>query len=397
MSDGLYREEAIEQAGAKHLGEPQLHSATGFLKFTILLVAALITVISLIGSTTYTRKHEVSGRLDETNATAVIAVDFGNLKQLTVSEGDEVSKGDLLGRVSSLKGNQQELLSELRQQLQQWNHIIERSSVEQVAKLLDFDRGKQQINRVLWLTRKDIQLQALKVEGLQKQLNQTTSLRDQGYLSNLDWLSFQTNLIAEQQTLNREKKVFVELIGQRDGVDESRRTYAHQYAQRLSELNLKVSDARARLSEMEQSQSQPLMASISGRVTRIEKPAGSSLSPGQPVLYLSASEENYSGTLIIPSHVAGHVNVGQTLALELDSYPAETYGRIRAEVMQLSSHTVSDHNQSPAFIARLDVQPHKKIKRLMPGMQFTTYVEVNSDTLFRWVLKPLIKLTEKMR
>lgn len=397
MSDGLYREEAIEQASAKHLGEPQLDSATGFLKLTVLLVAALITVISLLGSSTYTRKHEVNGRLDETNATAVIAVDFGNLKHLDVREGDVVRKGDLLGRISSLKGNQQELLSELRQQLQHWEHIIKRTKDEQVAKLRDFDRGKQQINRVLWLTRQDIQLQEDKVEQLREQLKQTTSLRDRGYLSNLDWLSFQTNLIAEQQSLNRQKKLFVELIGERDGVDESRRVYNHEYAQQHSELSLNVSDARTRLSEMEQRQSQPLMASISGRVTRIEKPAGSSLSPGQPVLYLSASEENYSGTLIIPSHVAGHVNVGQTLALELDSYPAETYGRIRAEVTQLSSHTVSDQNQPPAFIARLDVQPHKKIKRLMPGMRFTTYVEVNSDTLFRWVLKPLIKLTETIR
>lgn len=394
MQDNLYRPEAIEQAGAKHLGEPRIDSATGFALFTICLFALLILAGTLLGSATYTRKHKVNGLLDENNATAIIAGDFGNLSTLSVREGDRVESGQALGTIQRLQGPNPGVDLELNHQLQHWQQAIEATQENSEAQILHFETMDQQLRQVMTLTRHDIQLQQTKVKKLQSQTDRAASLLDEGYLSSLDWLNFQTNLIAEKQMLMRQKKAFVELNGQRESLLDERRVFDANTVRRLAELDLRSSESRQRLLEHQQRQNHILRASISGRVTRIVTPLGTALTPGQTLLYVSASEQNYSATLMVPTHVAGHVKVGQELRLELDSFPAETWGRIKATVTNLSSHTVSDANQNAAYLARLDVEPHAKIERLMPGMRFSTFVEVDSHTLFEWLLKPLSKLKE---
>ena len=394
MQQSLYRPEAIEAAGAKHLGEPRIDSAAGFAILAVCLFTVLMITATLLGSSTYTRKHKVNGLLDETNATAIIAGDFGALAALEVKEGDRVEAGQVLGTIHRLQGQGPEVETELNSQLQQWQTIIAAANQDDQAQRQQFITRVQQLRHVMTLTRRDVQLQRLKVDKLQAQMNRARTLLDQGYLSNMDWLNFQTNLIVEQQSLTRQKKSFVELTSQQEMLRDERRVFEANATRQRAELALRVSESRQRLHEYQQIQAVPLRATISGHVTRIATPLGAALIPGQTLLYLSATDQNYSATLMIPGHVAGHVKVGQKLRLELDSFPAETWGRIRATVTNLSSHTVSDGNHHGAYLARLDVQPHEKIDRLIPGMHFSTYVEVDSHTLFQWLLKPLSKLKE---
>ena len=103
-----------------------------------------------------------------------------------------------------------------------------------------------------------------------------------------------------------------------------------------------------------------------------------------------------TGTLNIPPAAAGHLASGQQLALELDAFPAQTYGRIEAVVTQLSPHTVSTPDRNGYFRARLSIQSNERIESILPGMTFRTYIPVEKRTLFSWFLKPLRKLGESL-
>ena len=101
--------------------------------------------------------------------------------------------------------------------------------------------------------------------------------------------------------------------------------------------------------ELEQAPYRKLVATRTGTVTRVEISRGASIQPGQPLVYINAPEAVVTGTLNIPPGAAGHLASGQRLALELDAFPAQTYGRIDAVVTQLSPHTVVDAGSTRLF------------------------------------------------
>jgi membrane fusion protein len=397
MQASLFREEALASYHSPQFGDIQQDSGRMFLAIATCLFVLLLLVTWLIGTSTYSRKHFVTGQIDESNANAIVSADWGYVDRLNVTEGQHVKAGaHIVTAAKTTDGRSSAMAAETRQQMVHWvsmNQTQNDAFASEDLALLVRDR---QLSVLETLARQGIALQVSKVEELAQHHSNTTSLREAGYLSNLDWISFRTNLISEQQQLNVLRKDFINHQRARSELRANRNTLKTNRETQSAELESKLSTLRERLIELEQEPYRKLVATRTGTVTRIETSKGASIRPGQPLVYIDSPEAEVTGTLNIPPAAAGHLASGQQLALELDAFPAQTYGRIEAVVTQLSPHTVSTPDRNGYFRARLSIQSNERIESILPGMTFRTYIPVEKRTLFSWFLKPLRKLGESL-
>lgn len=398
MSGALFRTEALENATFKHLGEPRLDSTTGVLSLALIALTALIITGWTIGSFNYSRKHAVQGSFDEVNASTIVSPEFAHLTDLAVSEGQYVVRGQYLGRLATLNsdGSQALMIRELDQQLRHWQTIEALSAKSYAQKKIHYEKNVVHLRALFQLARQDIRLQQSKVLHLGKQLQLTEKLQRKGYLSNLDWLSFRTSLISERQRLNEQKKLLVQLQRQWDELTQASLILEHEHKKQIAEIAVHFSDIRRQQTEEIRAHNRHLIAPTDGLITRLEVRDGSTLRPGQPIMYISNHQGSLTGTLKIPSHVAGHVRVGSQVELEIDAFPSESYGRIMATIVNLSDHTIVDSSDGASYRARLSIQPNQAVERYLPGMRFKTHITTESHTIIAWIMKPLSRMLDSL-
>ena len=397
MQPSLFREEAVSSHQSPQFGDIQENSGRTFLAIATGLVLVLLLVAWLIGTSNYSRKHFVTGQIDESNANAIVSPGWGYVELLNVTEGQHVKAGaHIVTAAKTTDGRSSAMAAETRQQMMHWesmNEAIDEAFTREDHAFLVTDR---QLSVLETLAREGIALQLSKVEQLAHHQSNTISIYEAGYLSNLDWISFKTSLISEQQQLNVLRKNLIEQQVTRSGLRADRSALKTKRNTQRTELASKLSTLREKLIELEQKPYRKLVSTRTGTVTRVEVIEGANIRPGQPLVYINSPESAVTGTLNIPPDAAGHLASGQQLALELDAFPAQTYGRIEAVVTQLSPHTVSTPDQNGYFRARLSIQSSERIDSILPGMTFRTYIPVEQQTLFSWFLKPLRKLGESL-
>src|SRR6476619_5800176 len=101
MSRQLFRQEAIDAQREKFLGEATIARPVPAWVFTLLAAGIAVLLIVVAGWGQYTRRERVEGYLAlDTGAARVQSPDAGRIAELLVKEGDEVTAGDALARIS---------------------------------------------------------------------------------------------------------------------------------------------------------------------------------------------------------------------------------------------------------------------------------------------------------
>lgn len=395
MQASLFREEALSSNRSPQFGDIQQDSGQAFLGIAIGLVLVLVLGAWFIGTSTYSRKHFVTGQVDESNANAIVSPHWGYVELLNVTEGEHVNAGShIVTTTKTTDGRSSAMATETRQQMLRWASMYQTINKAFIGEDREFLVADRQISMLETLAREGIALQESKIEQLANLHANTADIYAAGYLSNLDWVSAKTTLISEQQHLNSLRKNFIHQQVTRSRLRADQSALKRKRETERAELEAKLSMLREKLINLEQAPHQKLVATRSGIVTRIEVGKGASVQPGQPLVYIDSPGPAVTGTLNIPPDAAGHLASGQQLALELDAFPAQTFGRIDAVVTQLAPHTVTTAHQKGYFRARLSIQANGRIDSILPGMTFSTHIPVEQRTLFSWFLKPLRKLGE---
>ena len=85
------------------------------------------------------------------------------------------------------------------------------------------------------------------MDKLEQQFREISRLRDQRYISNIDWLNFETSLISERQNLNQHRQAGVRLRQELTEADNRIRDQNHEYTQTMSRLKIPRADPEGRL------------------------------------------------------------------------------------------------------------------------------------------------------
>ena len=397
MNEPLFREEAIRELSALHLDSRRLRAPAPLLGLSVALFLALALALSFIGTTTYARKHLVAGQLDQTSTTAFHASDFGHLSQLGIREGEFVTRGQALGRITYRKdGRDESSAGELQQQLLRLQESIDETNQSAEAKLSALRDQERGVEQRLSITGQDLLLQTSKVEEMQAQVNRTATLRQQGYLSNLDWLGFQTNLTDQKQQLFRLQGQQVELRQLQQDVRHQMNTVRASRSQQLIELALNRSRIRDALAQVRANPYQLLTATHDGVVSRIEVFEGGTVTPGQAILYLNDESLATTATLLVPPVATRHLHIGDELALEMEAFPLETFGHIQAEVERIPRHTINS-GQQPAYPVRVRIIPSDRIGVYLPGMTVSGFITAERKTLLQWLISPITRMADSFQ
>ena len=398
MTSELFRQEAIDALSRSNLGEPRLSAPPGLTICALSIIVLVLASAWYVGNHDYARRYPVAGTFDANHAKQVIARQIGELAELTVSEGDVVERGEYLGRIAtgSTDAVDSRVIAGIHDQINALHRIFSSTQERHVhEKDLLADR-RSRILQLLKLTARDISLQRSKVDKLEQQFREISRLRDQRYISNIDWLNFETSLISERQNLNQHRQAGVRLRQELTEADNRIRDQNHEYTQTMSRLKIQLADLEGRLVQQEENRCQQLLAPASGRITRVDLTPGAPVLPGMPVLHISGDVPAYSGSLRIPSYAAGFVRVGDHLDLDVDAFPSQRHGRISAKIVHLSDHPIAQEDGRDAYVARLQVDAgslrRNDTGRYLPGMNFRTYVRVENRTIFNWITAPLLKV-----
>lgn len=391
MSSTLFREEAILHVAQKDMGGPGLNPLKPLVLLTLLLVVCFVLIAVLVSSAEFARKQEVTGQIDTTTNT-LVANEFGHLESLFVEEGQAVSPGDELGQlVSTLppKGAN-ELTEKQLDALQELGRIAHTSLLEGNQHAMKRDR---QLTHISQLTREDIRLQQSKVAQLQQQVERSTRLHQDGYLSTLDFLRFRQSLITEQQALNNLKQQLASRTAERLALRQTLDDLKERTSRQLAEIQLRQSEIRQVMKDRASSRVRTLVATSAGKISRVEVKEGSYLLPGQPILHIGAPDNELTGSVYLPSGAMAEINVGQTLSLVFDGYPDDRYGKVPAIILSVKHPQKDDHQGQ--FVARLSISQSNAKMTLLSGMTFRTHVVVETRSVLAWLLRPVLTLAQK--
>jgi multidrug resistance efflux pump len=310
----------------------------------------------------------------------------GQVAEVTVREGDEVSRGALLirletGRLDNEIARQRRLLGVAEEELAKLEQLDELTARQFEAARskaeAEMMQAREDVRRATDQQGADIRLVQVELETAQDEEGQLRALVGRRAAARTDLTK------AERKTQEaREKLTKAELP-----VDHSRVPVAERaldlinqdYALKRQELRLKraAKQGEAEASRLELSNRElerglaEIRAPIDGVVIKGDVKLGDLLEPGKPVLEL-ARQEGFLFEGSVPSEEVGHLRVGMAARIKLDAYNYQQYGTVSGTVRFLSPDSGREQEE--------------------PTVTYTVRIALSSDEVGRGEYRGRVKL-----
>ena len=335
------------------------------------------------------------GQIIASGRTQVIqASDGGVLYQLLVKEGDKVEKGQLLARLDANK--LRAAYNETRSREVALRATVARLRAElfggdpaftpDLAYYPEFRNNQEALleKRRASISEETAALQKM-LELAQKELAMSAPLVETGDVSQADVLKLERQVADLQaQITNRNNKY------QQDAQTELSRA-----EEELAGVKQMLAQRADMLSRTE------LRAPVTGIVKNIRMTTlGGTLKPTEELMQIVPLEND----LIVEARVKpadiAFVKLGQPASVKVDAYDYTIYGWLDGEVSYISPDTLTeDLRQGEQAYYRIQVRsegkhfsgrPDQPID-LQPGMTVTVEVKTGSNTVLRYLAKPVVK------
>lgn len=118
------------------------------------------------------------------------------------------------------------------------------------------------------------------------------------------------------------------------------------------------------------------------------------IEPGKVILHVVPMDDE----LIVEARISpinvGHVHIGQSADVKIDSYESSRYGSITGKVKHISATTYLDEKNNPYYRAELTlnkawVGDNPEIMKVIPGMTVQANIETGSKSILAYLLRPI--------
>ncbi len=360
--------------------------------------ASLLALLCFIGWAWQAELDQITraqGQIIAGGRTQVIqASDGGVLNELLVKEGDKVERGQLLARLDAnkLRAAYYETRSRdvaLRATVARLRAELFGGEPAFAPDLANYPQFRDNQQALLQKRRASIveetgALQKM-LELAQKELGMTAPLVPTGDVSQADLLRLERQVADLQaQITNRNNKYLQDAQAELSRAEEELAGVKQLLAQRADMLSRTE-----------------LRAPVTGVVKNIRMTTlGGTLKPTEELMQIVPQEN----ALIVEARVKpadiAFVKLGQPASVKVDAYDYTIYGWLDGEVSYLSPDTLTDDlKQGEQAYYRLQVRaegkhlssrPEQPID-LQPGMTVTVEVKTGSNTVLRYLAKPVVK------
>ena len=344
----------------------------------------------------YTEKLSVTGIvMPEQKPTRIVAPVHGRLQEVLVREGEEVDAGAIVALVDrrSFAGNGRvRVMLQVREAEEQIQYLevqlaagaeIQKLKCEQVAARIKLDRQRLKTamaSRSVLARQSELAKASLaRADVLVK--TQSLAVADRQHLEAL-YLQHerqrleQISVIADLQAA---------LLDQQRSIGLLRAQWEFQKSQlqdRVGQLVIK----RLRILEGVE---EAVRAPVYGQVTDMRIQPGAGVAQGELLFTLVDPDSRPTVELALPSAAAGRVLVGMRTKLSFTAYPVTDHGFGDGTIREVAE--VANFTNGQAFyraVVEIDRFPRDAIA-LPAGMNVSAYLELASNPLWRWFLKPL--------
>jgi adhesin transport system membrane fusion protein len=339
------------------------------------------------------------------------AADGGVLKQLLVSEGQQVRAGQTLAKLETTRSEASYL--EIKAKLSALQAALVRAKAESsgVALIFDLDSesnnvftsGQQQAYSQKRQGLED-ELQVL-IAGLQlseKELQMSQALLKTGDVSQLEFMRAQRQVHETQGRIGSVKQKYLQEAKQ-DVVRIQEEISAHQF---------KLNERKSLLDHS------TLSSPVDGivKVLRINT-VGGVLRAGDELMHISPTSGGYIFEAKINPSDIGELRLGLPVSLKFDAFDYSVYGMLQGTLSYISSDTLSESGPNGALLTyyrvQIQINPDSAIAQsnkdkrwffqpnpnnsslslneLKPGMTATLDIQIRSRTLLQYLTKPVQK------
>ena len=409
--DQLFRQEAIENRinrlkGTVSLVQPPIFS---YLALLILVIVVISLVFLAIGD--YSRKETVNGMLQpDTGVLRMAAPQPGIITELLVSEGEQVTKGQPLLRITSEKHGgegfelNQTLISQYRFQVDSLDQQINQQQQKHVlqAKAMEDERASLQ-KRLSELDSQD-EIFTERVKINQEIVEQVSKLAGTGYISDLELKKQKDSLLSLNQQKASLRARRLEVNNQIEQLTSDLAQLPLNQAAAIDQLQSQKTQLQSQLDTLRQQTLGELRAPADGMVTGLMANQGKSVSAGQHMLSVLPANSQLQAVIYVPTSAFGFIDKGQQTKLRYHAFPYQRFGIHHGEIIEISAHvTLPDETDIPGIITNpsyrvivalqnQSIQAYDKDLPLRSGMKLEADIIIEQRSLIRWLFDPIFSL-----
>lgn len=409
MSRNLFRQEAIDAQREKYLGETTLARPVAYWVYTLLAAAIALVIVAVAIWGEYTRRERVEGYLAlDVGAARVLIPDPGRVAELLIKEGDEVTAGAPIARITYDRSTAETSATELASR----RNLLEREQ-QQVKEL-----GEQQVAQVrkrvkdlegeLAQADREIRLQEERVRSAREQAARFQQLAKEKFVSDLVAKQKQDEVTDQEiklQALRRTRsQVDRDLSAakmEEPSIQLKSRGQVDQVSRQLSELQESLAGAEARRETV-------IKAPVSGTVTNIAVVQGQSVPADTPLATVLPKGSGLHVELLVPSRAIGFIQKGQQVVLRYEAFPHERFGQYGGTVLEISRNVWAPGDKIGPLtvkepVYRVDVKLERQSVAalgaeiaLRPGMLVNADILLERRTLLEWLFEPVLQLRGRL-
>jgi membrane fusion protein len=415
MSKPLFRQEAIDAQREKFFGAVAEVKPLSLWVFTLLAagVAALVIVVGTWGQ--YTRRERVEGFLSsDVGAARVLFTDAGRVAELFVKEGDAVTKGMPLARVSfeRVTGQTESTAAKVSAELGQRQELLQREQT-QIREL-----GAQQVqqirkraadlqNEIAQLDR-EARLQEQRLASAREQAKRFEDLGKDKFVSEIVVRQKRDEVIDQElkvQTLKRSRATLERDLASakldEPAAELRSRAQADQLSQKISELQQTLVQEDAKREAI-------IVAPLDGVATNIAVSAGQSVAADTPFATVLPKGSMLRAELLVPTRAIGFIGAGREVVLRYEAFPFERFGQYKGVVSEVSQTVWSPGERVGAVTIRepvyrvivtLEKQTVDAMGQQLPlksGMLVNADILLEKRSLLEWLFEPVMQLRGRL-
>ncbi|MCA2997398.1 MAG: HlyD family efflux transporter periplasmic adaptor subunit [Rhodocyclaceae bacterium] len=411
MSKQLFRQEAIDAQREKFFGEATDARPLPMWTFTALAagVALLVIAVGIWGQ--YTRRERVEGFLaSDTGAARVSFSEAGRIAEVLINEGDVVTKGMPMARVSFERATGRTpstaavVASELgqrRESLEREQAQIRELGAQQVMQIrrrvLDLQNEMSQLDR-------ESRLQERRLASAREQAQKFEDLGREKFASEIMVRQKRDEVTDQElkvQSLKRSRATLERDLAaaKLDGpaAELKARAQADQLSRQISELQQTLVQEDAKRESL-------ILAPIDGIATNIAISVGQSVAADASFATILPKGSVLRAELLVPTRAIGFISKGREVVMRYEAFPYARFGQYRGVVQDISQAVWSPGDKvGPLVIKepvyRVTVALDKQTVTagtqevaLKSGMLVNADILLDKRTLLEWLFEPVIQL-----
>ncbi len=410
----LFRRQVQENQHKDAFGEVLIKHPKEYAFFAWGMIAVVALVAIMFFSASYTRYSNVFGVITaDKGIVKVTARAEGEIIHQQVSEGQSISKGELLYVVSTARHSSSsenldaQILKQqeaLKASLEQDIHVARASHEIQLESLAQKIEGKKQ---ELAQLAEQLAIYQSRIEISEASFTRNQSLLKEGFINqseldrkqedHLALLAKHSDLIAKvgstETSLN-------ELQGQL-------KLSPKDFEEKINRLQRNVLENQQRLAEISTNVDYKIVSPVDGVVATRLSHVGSFVNRGDALLTIIPDDSRLQAELYVPANSIGFIQSGQDVSMRYSAFPYQQFGlqqgRVKsvAKVISLPEDIATSVSLSGAVykvivdLASQSVRVKNDYRDVQVGMELEASIALEQRSLVEWILEPLYSLKDK--